>query len=337
MVDKRTTSTRRRTLKMITTSMGISAIPSVSTAKTHPQKYSEFKSRLNKLKYIHGDVKNVDVKEIHEEKPKKVRKTLIFADGHEETIFFAQKIGKPHIATWNNNKYRLTIEPVTDFDPKQITPALHQEALQASSDGLPSTAEEAQASSEWLNVTIGNDEIFTSATHGRAKTKNDWLGTAKADYDGTEGQFLTRATFLGIPGAYTQTWISLYVNSAPGEPNDKHVDFDISSFWDAGWLGAGGSGAWKVGVYTYDYESGTFIDKEVVDKAQVAPADFRVDHGSDVTTLGVNAEAGKHYGIGIYAGGSSGSVGLQSSTVDLWPGNDFDGGARWSLIDMNWS
>lgn len=335
MSDEKLTPTRRSALKTLTTGIGVAAIPSIAAAGKKLKSSSEFINKLNSIKRDHGRIKDVKVKQIREKKPKKVKKTLVFSDGHEEMIFFIQKSDNPHspkwkqsnVAKWKNSTYRLNLEPPSDFDPKP--PVLDQEAIQAS---LGTT----QASPEWRNVTIGKDELFTSATHGRATTQRDWIGTAKADYDGTECQFATKSSFLGIPGAYTQTWVSFVVNSVSGEPDDRFASFDISSSWDASWVGVGGSGAWKVGVYVYDYEAETFVDKEVVDHAGVNPADFRVDRGSDVTTLGVNLEAGKHYGVGMYAGGKAGAVGLASATVDLWPGGDFDGGARWSLIDMNW-
>lgn len=326
MPDRSDWITRRRALKAAAVGAGTMTVPTVAAGETSKKSYEEFKQRLDRLKTLHGRITDIDETWINESTPKKVRKTLVFRDDYETTILFVQGVETPNVAKWDGDIYRLEIEAAgTGFEPEPTAPGIQRDAVRA------------QAPSEWLDVTIGEDETFWSATHGRARTTNEWVGDAKADYDGTECQFATNATFLGIPGAYAQTWVSLHVNSASGAPDDKYAGFDISSSWDASWLGAGGSGAWKVGVYAYDYEAGSFIDKEVIAKAQVAPADFRIDRGSDTTTLGINLEAGKHYGVGIYAGGSSGAVGLQSSTVDLWPAGNFDGGARWSEIELNWS
>ncbi|MEF8881727.1 MAG: hypothetical protein V5A34_04275 [Halapricum sp.] len=194
-------------------------------------------------------------------------------------------------------------------------------------------------SEDWeiTHLPIGTDNTVYEARQGRSETVNEWLGTANAkhivDNGESECQLQTRATFLGIPGAYAQTWYTFLVEPSSGEPSDKHADITITPDWDVSWLGAGGSGSWKIGVYVWDYNDSKFVDKEITDKAQVAPADLRFDQENASITMGVNLEVGKQYGAGLYAGASSGAVALETSMIDMWPSGEFDGGARFTDSD----
>ncbi|WP_436931026.1 hypothetical protein [Halosimplex halobium] len=157
--------------------------------------------------------------------------------------------------------------------------------------------------SDWETVTIGSDKEFFVETDSRSRTVRDYLGgSATADTNGTKCLIKTKSAFAGIPGAYAQTWVSFEVQSDGGSPSDKHCDISISTEYAASWLtvtipyvkGSAGAGAWKVGVYVYDYEAGDWLERELVAEGKAALEDVRQKRGSDEVEMGVNLEAGKN-------------------------------------------
>ncbi|WP_155119356.1 hypothetical protein [Halomicrobium katesii] len=297
--------------------------------------FQDFLDRLESVREPHDGTVDTSTTEISTD-PKVFERSLEFADGSRTTIIFKVKSARVIRAVWDNQEYIL--------DKRESPLTGDRISAQSLNSKIRNNAGSLTPGNEWTQVQIGNDRTFTSATHDRAKTINDWMGDANSDTDGNECQASTQATALGIPGAFAQTWVSLEIENSASEPDDKHADFEISTERAVAWTAqvtptfpGGASGKWGIAGYVWDYEAEEFIDIERIADGMVAPVDFRTSTGESTTDIGVNLEAGKHYAVDIYAGCHSTAIFVGNSTVDMDPSGDFDGGVTWDAIELNWS
>lgn len=340
--------TRRKAIASIASGIGLTVLPTASADRRGGRRQKDKKRRRNgrkaitekfeRLQNLHGSVENTETETVKTagKKGKGVKKQIhevTFEDGHQATLHLKKPSDKKLIVHWDRETFVLPRNDGTGFRGNQT---------QTSDQGLPEPITSGQSdgvSAQAYNmkrVNIGEDETYYDATHGRAKTMREYLGgSAKARYDGTKCELQTKASLLGIPGAYVQTWVTLFVEGQSG--NDKHADFYIDLDWVVGWLGGGGSGFWKVGVYVYDYHVGQFIDTEMADKATVTPTDLWQSSGNKTISVGVNLEGQTQYGVGIYVGANSSAAPPQATRVDMWPGQFPNAGAEWDRIRLTWS